>query len=223
MGLLYFDIDHVDQDALKVAAEKTVRENTELLAALTDGDYIVRCQAAGIGDPRTPEYTRRSCWRINLLPDPGDDWMRKLGKALLRLLPEVPSAFMVGDCGVEVIQLIHKVYVAASDKRAAEHVADVLLKDHFDVVSTWHADTSGDPFDKSAVAARNVDQVKSADALVVVDHYGRVPGGKFVEAGVALGLGKRVIILGARENLLLHHPSIVRVNHTSQVRAALHA
>ena len=47
-----------------------------------------------------------------------------------------------------------------------------------------------------------------AAQLVLVAGPDRYPGGKFVEAGIAMGLGKPVVVLGHRENMLLWHPDV---------------
>jgi hypothetical protein len=56
------------------------------------------------------------------------------------------------------------------------------------------------------IATEDVIDVINCDSLVLVSGPDKYLGGKFVEAGIAIGLGKRVIIIGRRENMLLWHP-----------------
>jgi len=54
--------------------------------------------------------------------------------------------------------------------------------------------------------------VLAADALILLAGPDKYSGGKFVEAGIAIGAGKRVIVIGRRENMLLWHPQVDRVD-----------
>jgi hypothetical protein len=64
------------------------------------------------------------------------------------------------------------------------------------------------PDERANIASRNVDEIALANCLVLVSAPGMTPGGKFVEAGVAIGYDTPVIVLGHRENLLMHHPMV---------------
>lgn len=106
-----------------------------------------------------------------------------------------------------------KVYISSHDKWAALHVARVLADAGHLITSTWHDGPAGrsasySDAERAEIASRNADQIGTTDALVLVAALDRVPGGKFVEAGIAIGMGKRVLILGARENLLMSHPRV---------------
>jgi len=108
-----------------------------------------------------------------------------------------------------------KVYISSHDvERAREAAAAVEAAGH-SVVSTWHlgtgpmkraADMTADEMTNKARA--NAHQIGLCDALLLVASADKVPGGKFVEAGIAIGRGKRVVVWGDRENLLLHHPAV---------------
>jgi hypothetical protein len=54
--------------------------------------------------------------------------------------------------------------------------------------------------------------VISSDALVLLSSPFRVPGGKFVETGIAVGRGMPVFVLGVRENMLMWHSSVQAFN-----------
>ena len=108
-----------------------------------------------------------------------------------------------------------KVYISSHDvERAREAAAAVEAAGH-SVVSTWHlgsgpmkraADMTADEMVNKARA--NAHQIGLCDALLLVASADKVPGGKFVEAGVAIGRGKRVAVWGRRENVLMHHPRV---------------
>lgn len=66
--------------------------------------------------------------------------------------------------------------------------------------------------DRVKIAKEDSDDVTAADALVLCASPRRIPGGKFVEAGIAIGQGKRVFILGHRENMLMWHPLTTQFN-----------
>ena len=70
------------------------------------------------------------------------------------------------------------------------------------------------------MAKRDVQEIRECDALVLMAGPDLYPGGKFVEAGIAFGLRKLVIVFGRRENILLWHPDIIAVQ---DVRALIEA
>lgn len=107
-----------------------------------------------------------------------------------------------------------KLYVAGSDVMWARQVATELKGQGFAITSTWH-DHSIMPtkfypeHERTRIAQMDAEQIGRADALVLLETVsGYCPGGKFVEAGIALGQGKKVLVLGQRENMLLWHPSV---------------
>jgi nucleoside 2-deoxyribosyltransferase len=103
-----------------------------------------------------------------------------------------------------------KLYIAASSQEEAKAVAKLCLADGHEITSSWleedfsktHLYTDSD---KQRIAEVDVDDVLLADALVLLPSPRRIPGGKFVEVGVAIGRNKPVFILGHRENLLMYH------------------
>jgi len=112
-----------------------------------------------------------------------------------------------------------KLYIAADDQTAARHAAALCRRDGHTIVSTW----LNQPFNRTAehtvderqaLADRDVDEVLAADALVLLAGPEKCPGGKFVEAGIAIGCGSEVHVVGRIENMLLwstaarHHASV---------------
>lgn len=99
-----------------------------------------------------------------------------------------------------------KVYIAApyqlrADAIRAKHQLQVQ---GFDVTSTWLTlpDKNSDAF-----ARQDLDDIAAADAVVALNPPGwenRGTGGRHVEFGYALGLGKHVVLVGVRSNIFHH-------------------
>jgi hypothetical protein len=108
------------------------------------------------------------------------------------------------------------VYVAAHCRWAGQHVADVLKAHGHTIASRWlnepfgRVEEYGDA-ERQRIAKMDLDDVKDCQALVLVAGPDRYPGGKFVEAGIALGLGRLILVIGRRENMLMWHEDIIRV------------
>jgi nucleoside 2-deoxyribosyltransferase len=103
-----------------------------------------------------------------------------------------------------------KIYIASHNQRAARRLARILQMEYHTINSSW---VFAGKFKKmrdhtvkerQEIAERDVDEVAAADVLVLISGA-RCPGGKFIEAGVALALGCHVFILGKRENMLTWH------------------
>lgn len=120
-----------------------------------------------------------------------------------------------------------KVYISSHCIHAARHVASELCFLH-EIVSRWHDGSRpmGRSRDKSheqkqKIAIENIDEVSQADVLVLISAPGMTPGGKFIEAGVAIGNDIPVIVLGERENLMLFHPMVHVAETVFEVRGLL--
>lgn len=119
-----------------------------------------------------------------------------------------------------------KVYVAAHCRWAAHYVALVLQQHGHEVTSGWiyvdfkPTDQHVEP-ERSVIAQEDFDDVARSEALVLVAGPDRYPGGKFVETGIALGMGKHVVVIGRRENMLIWLPSIHQVNEPHEAATLL--
>lgn len=103
-----------------------------------------------------------------------------------------------------------KLYIAGHSQERARSVAKLCSEAGHEITSRWlEEDFSKTPTytddDREKIAGIDVDDVMAADALVLLPSPRRIPGGKFVEVGVAIGVGIPVYILGHRENMLMHH------------------
>lgn len=121
-----------------------------------------------------------------------------------------------------------KVFVSSHDIVDARRAAAACEAAGHSVVSTWHlgarpvkpaADMTDD--ERRDKARSTAHQIGMADVLLLVASDEKVPGGKFVEAGVAIGRGKRVVVWGGRENLLMHHPLVTAWADLAAAVAAL--
>jgi nucleoside 2-deoxyribosyltransferase len=115
-----------------------------------------------------------------------------------------------------------RIYVASHCRWAGLHVASVLEAAGHMIVSSWLKEPFGrveeySDDDRKRIAKMDFTDIRRGDFLVLVAGPDRYPGGKFVEAGIALGLGKTVIVIGRRENMLLWHPDIITAETPEEV------
>lgn len=116
-----------------------------------------------------------------------------------------------------------KVYISSHDCWAAKYVAGTLKSCGVDVVSTWHTVDKEDEQSSwtEIIAANNDPEIRSADCLVLISSRTAVPGGKFVEAGMMLGLNRPVFVLGRIENKMLYHPLVKQFDTVEQILLAM--
>jgi hypothetical protein len=121
-----------------------------------------------------------------------------------------------------------KVYVSAASPLEADYVAGFIKNSGHEITSTWHSLHSlppNRPEDwRRKIEKENDPQIRKANVLVLVASRGLVPGGKFVEVGIALGAGKRVLVLGDHEkpeNKMLRHPKVEIFRSLSDLIAAI--
>jgi nucleoside 2-deoxyribosyltransferase len=105
-----------------------------------------------------------------------------------------------------------KIYIASHDPELAREQARKLVRLGHTITSRWH---DGRPFlktdeyteqERRKIAFEDWHDVTEADALLLIAGPDKYSGGKFVEAGIAIGQGKAVYVLGRRENMLMWHP-----------------
>lgn len=103
-----------------------------------------------------------------------------------------------------------KIYFAGRYRDAAvfRHMGDGLREMGHQIVSSWiytnrragrnFEDISDE--EKATIAQEDVDDVLSCDVLVLLSSDGG-RGGKHVEFGIAIGAGKRICVLGQKQNV----------------------
>lgn len=128
-----------------------------------------------------------------------------------------------------------RVYLANqfSKKQETAKFAEELRKEGFIITSTWLNEPDADANDSMksygdqylAVAAKvDVYDISSADAFVIftVDPDEMTKrGGRHVETGMAMAMGKKVIVCGPRENIFHHLPEVIVCKNLGEVVYAL--
>ena len=98
-----------------------------------------------------------------------------------------------------------RVYISSHSLDKANELATALEAAGHTVTSVWHRD-GGPKLPLTEVAEwrdradRNFLNICPSDVLALIGHTERVPGGKFVEAGYAMGKDIRVYVVGEVEN-----------------------
>jgi nucleoside 2-deoxyribosyltransferase len=115
-----------------------------------------------------------------------------------------------------------KFYIAGCNQQTAIALSSELKSLGHEIICTWLTT----PFKRTlehtieervAIAKLDADEVTEADAVLLVDSPDMVPGGKFVEAGIAIGQGKPVYVIGRRENMLMWHPLVIQVDSVADL------
>lgn len=104
-----------------------------------------------------------------------------------------------------------KLYLAARFARANEldQIAVEALERGHTVTSRWHSGSHGDPAadvdithpDMPRYAAEDIADLRAADTVVSFTAGGGGRGGRHVEFGMGLALGKRLVVVGPREHV----------------------
>ena len=110
-----------------------------------------------------------------------------------------------------------KLYIAAHSQTDANKVATLLCDAGHTITATrlqedFSRTANYTEAERTAIALKDAVEVAASDGLVLLASPYRVPGGKFVEVGVAIGLGLPVYVLGHRENMLMWHPLTQQYN-----------
>lgn len=98
-----------------------------------------------------------------------------------------------------------KVYIAAPYSMRLYEATDIrtaLLRAGHDVTSRWIVQSPGEM--NHACAQEDLDDVASADVLLSYNPEGwreRGTGGRHIEMGYALALGKRIVMIGPRASV----------------------
>jgi hypothetical protein len=106
-----------------------------------------------------------------------------------------------------------RVYVACHCRWAASRVASVLQFHGHTITSSWHdkeflSHDEMQPRDRAAAAAWDFMAIRNSDCVCLVSGLDKYPGGKFIEAGFALGIGLPVFVIGRLENVMLYSPMV---------------
>lgn len=81
-----------------------------------------------------------------------------------------------------------------------------------------------DGLSREAIAELDLEDIRKADALVLFTHERgslQSGGGRFVEFGYALALGKKCIFIGPEENVFMHTPGVIQYNSWEDFKQAV--
>lgn len=104
------------------------------------------------------------------------------------------------------------------------HVTSRWLDAESFVPATASADEAGAPARLASIASQDIEDIHSADVVVVFNpreasSIGR--GGRHVETGYALALGKQVIVVGVRSNVFHWLPEVTVIDDWDRLLEAL--
>jgi hypothetical protein len=119
-----------------------------------------------------------------------------------------------------------KVFITASGQWTGLFWKEYLQRHGHMVTSTWHdqpmcRSSTLDASFKVNETEKSFQQIRNSDFLLVIADPDMVPGGKFVDVGYALGSGKKVILVGRRENFKMWGYDVVSVDTANQVLTQL--
>ena len=127
-----------------------------------------------------------------------------------------------------------KIYLAArySDKVIIAARKRELEAMGYDVVSTWTDEPDSPQVNLSDVAdlvltiyaARDCEEIRSADMMIffsISPLEATKRGGRHVEFGMALSLGKKMLVCGPKENIFHYLPLIEQFDTWDQVKKRL--
>ena len=119
-----------------------------------------------------------------------------------------------------------KIYIASHNQDEGRRLKTLLRRAGYVVVSSWLTDKRFGQEKYTLrqcrqIARRDVREVLQCDLLILMAGPDLYPGGKFIEAGVALGSGAHLVVLGRRENMVLWHPRILAVETTDDLKTCL--
>lgn len=114
-----------------------------------------------------------------------------------------------------------RVFIASHSQGQAASLKSDLEVVGYEVSARWittdskfgHGLLAYTDAERRELAQMDERDVRSSDVLVLLaEKEGQtVPGGKHVETGIALALGKPVAVVGRRENIFHWHPSVTVV------------
>lgn len=120
---------------------------------------------------------------------------------------------------------VSSVYLAARFSKQPEmrKIRDLFLQEKINVTSTWldqhpNGDLGDDPVTDTRNAIRDLVDVRVADGLVFFSEAQLARrGGRHVEFGYALALGKPIYVVGNKENIFHYTPGIKHYQTVQEV------
>jgi len=106
-----------------------------------------------------------------------------------------------------------KIYLAACFEQQAEvrTKANQLANLGIECVSRWRFEEGNNTMGNAECARMDLEDIRAADMFVVLTDQTSPSGGKHVETGYAIALGKPVMIVGRKENVFHNLPQIMQM------------
>ncbi len=112
-----------------------------------------------------------------------------------------------------------KLFIASHSQIAAKKLRDILIEVGHEVTSRWITEDTNfhngvDAYtdeERTRISVIDEEDVRKAEdgLILIAEQEGRcVPGGKHVETGIALGLGRPIYVIGRKENIFHWHPKV---------------
>jgi len=131
-----------------------------------------------------------------------------------------------------------KVYIASRfpDRDDCLYLKGQLEARGYQVTSTWLTPADGNSANMATLrgkhvecrqrAIKDIEDIKAADVVVLMSPkkaHRNGTGGRHVECGISIALGKPIILVGERENVFHYHPLVRVVGDEMGVYGALGA
>lgn len=105
-----------------------------------------------------------------------------------------------------------KIYIAAKYARREEmeEIALMLMNAHgYDITARW-VFGGEEGFSQEEIAVFDLEDVDEADTVISFTEHPNMytTGGRHVEFGYAIATGKRLVVIGPRENVFHHFPTV---------------
>lgn len=108
-----------------------------------------------------------------------------------------------------------KIYVASNNVKRARDVMSVLEKNGHTITFDWTIDIEKESEQKDEKAIIERDAIRSCDALVYL--WDENQESARYEAGMAMGLGKKVIVSGNHKSFFFQLPEVTSVEGDNKI------
>lgn len=112
-----------------------------------------------------------------------------------------------------------KVYVASNNVRRAQSVMNLLKENGHSISFDWTIDIENESLQNSEKAIIERDAIRNSDVLVYL--WDENQESARYEAGMAMGLGKKVIVSGNHKSFFFQLPEVISVEDDNKIIKAL--
>ena len=108
-----------------------------------------------------------------------------------------------------------KIYVASNNVKRAQTVMGLLKENGHDISFDWTIDIENEFLQNSEKAITERDAIRNSDALVYL--WDENQESARYEAGIAMGLGKKVIVSGNHKSFFFQLPEVTFVEDDNKI------